>query len=91
MNEVDRNTWNGIGAVLLFILIVVGMALSIECVYPYHMAKVGYVEVEGGRYVPANPGDNNDPRVDVLAKQTQDVIVKLQRQINELKRSKKDK
>lgn len=86
----DRTFFNAIGALILFLAVFVGCLIYVECIHPQEMAKLGWVQVEGGRYVPAN-SDSNDPRVDVLAKQTQDVIVKLQRQINDLKKTKKDK
>jgi hypothetical protein len=91
----ERNLWNGIGAAILFMALLVGTCIYVECIHPERMAGQGYVEAEGGRFLPVN---TEDPRIDALEQnyvglvtQLKDVVNKLQRQITVLKQTKKDK
>jgi len=87
MNEVDRASFNIIGAVLLGVGMLVGTVLYVETYVPYKMAQLGYVETEGGRYVPHNAAriESVEKNYVALVKDLKEAMNKIQRQLDKKK------
>lgn len=87
MNLEDRNMWNGIGACVLVLALLCGTVVYIECIHPERMAKLGYVKIESGRYVPHE--DSRVEKIEMnykrLVRDLKSAMNKIQSQLNRKK------
>jgi hypothetical protein len=91
----NRIIFNIVGAFLILIGSIFAYAAYEECIHPQEMAKLGFVQVEGGRFVPVEVEDEQiealNQRYAKLVQELRIMVTRFQRQINELKLTKRDK